>query len=229
MTRVEFMEQLEHLLSNVSIAEKEEALQYYNDYFDDAGEENEQQVIASLGTPEAVAESIQKDTAAQMAAAEANDDTAVIQYQEVYSERQEERFSPEPPKNTSLPTWVIVLLIILAVFACPALFGSIFGALGGIFGLLAGWLCLCIVPFVVAIAFFAAFVVALIGAILSLLLAPYVGLASLGVAFVSLGIGLFSLMFGVFMVGKATPAIFTGIKKGLVWVKEKIATRKGEY
>ena len=40
MNRVVFMKQLESLLQNVSPAEREEALQYYNDYFDDAGEEN---------------------------------------------------------------------------------------------------------------------------------------------------------------------------------------------
>ena len=41
MNRKEFMERLERLLWNISDSEREEALQYYNDYFDDAGEENE--------------------------------------------------------------------------------------------------------------------------------------------------------------------------------------------
>ena len=38
--------------------EREEAIQYYNDYFDDAGAENESGVIASLGTPEELARTI---------------------------------------------------------------------------------------------------------------------------------------------------------------------------
>ncbi|MBO5209036.1 MAG: DUF1700 domain-containing protein [Lachnospiraceae bacterium] len=58
MTRAEFMKRLAELLNDVSPSEREEAIQYYNDYFDDAGEENEQGVIASLGTPEAVAKTI---------------------------------------------------------------------------------------------------------------------------------------------------------------------------
>lgn len=37
MTRTEFMKQLQDLLSDISKNEREEALQYYNDYFDDAG------------------------------------------------------------------------------------------------------------------------------------------------------------------------------------------------
>lgn len=58
MNRAEFMRRLEELLKEVAPAEREEAIQYYNDYFDDAGEENESGVIASLGTPEELARSI---------------------------------------------------------------------------------------------------------------------------------------------------------------------------
>lgn len=51
MSRKEFMERLEKLLWNISESEREEALQYYNDYFDDAGEENEAKVIEEPGEP----------------------------------------------------------------------------------------------------------------------------------------------------------------------------------
>ena len=43
MNRFEYMRRLEALLSDISPSEKEEALTYYNDYFNDAGQENEQQ------------------------------------------------------------------------------------------------------------------------------------------------------------------------------------------
>ena len=55
MSRWEFMRQLEELLSDISPNEREEALQYYNDYFNDAGRENEQEVIKALGSPKQVA------------------------------------------------------------------------------------------------------------------------------------------------------------------------------
>lgn len=58
MNRAEFMRHLTELLGDVSPMEREEAIQYYNDYFDDAGEENESSVIASLGTPEELARTI---------------------------------------------------------------------------------------------------------------------------------------------------------------------------
>lgn len=58
MNRAEFMGRLASLLQDVPLAEREEALQYYNDYFDDAGESNEESTIASLGSPEELAKSI---------------------------------------------------------------------------------------------------------------------------------------------------------------------------
>lgn len=60
MNRQEFMKQLEMLLSDISQAEREEALQYYNDYLDDAGIENEEESIGSLGSPAQVAANIKE-------------------------------------------------------------------------------------------------------------------------------------------------------------------------
>ena len=48
MNRKQFMEQLERLLSDISEAERQEALEYYEGYFDDAGPENEGEVIREL-------------------------------------------------------------------------------------------------------------------------------------------------------------------------------------
>ena len=48
MNRQEFMRRLEELLKSIPASEREDALGYYNDYFDEAGEENEYQVIFEL-------------------------------------------------------------------------------------------------------------------------------------------------------------------------------------
>lgn len=58
MNRKQFMEELRKLLIDISEEEREEALQYYEDYFDDAGEENEQKVIEELESPEKLAATI---------------------------------------------------------------------------------------------------------------------------------------------------------------------------
>ena len=61
MNRNEFLRRLEVLLSDISKEEREEALQYYRDYFEDAGAEHEADVIRKLGSPEKVAETIKAD------------------------------------------------------------------------------------------------------------------------------------------------------------------------
>lgn len=58
MNRAEFMSRLTALLQDVPPAEREEAITYYNEYFDDAGEGNEAGVIAALGSPEELAKAI---------------------------------------------------------------------------------------------------------------------------------------------------------------------------
>lgn len=61
MNRVEFMEQLEKLLVEIPGDEKEEALTFYSNYFEDAGEENEEKIIRELASPERVARTIKAD------------------------------------------------------------------------------------------------------------------------------------------------------------------------
>lgn len=55
MNRVEFMGQLERLLCNLPDEERQDALDYYNDYFDEAGSEHEPEVLRELGSPGRVA------------------------------------------------------------------------------------------------------------------------------------------------------------------------------
>ena len=67
MKRKEYMERLEQLLLVLPQEEREEALQYYSDYFDDAGIENEERVILELGSPEEVAAKIRAGFAGEFA------------------------------------------------------------------------------------------------------------------------------------------------------------------
>ena len=61
MNRDEFLAKLESLLAGMPEEERKAAVQYYADYFADAGEENEAEVIRELGSPEKTAESIRAD------------------------------------------------------------------------------------------------------------------------------------------------------------------------
>lgn len=60
MNRLEFMDQLEQLLADIPEGERREAIQYYNDYLNDAGVENEEEVLAAFGSPEELAGSIRE-------------------------------------------------------------------------------------------------------------------------------------------------------------------------
>jgi len=54
MTKQEFMKELESLLSDIPLEEREEALKFYDNYFEDAGREHEE-IIKELGSPAEVA------------------------------------------------------------------------------------------------------------------------------------------------------------------------------
>lgn len=58
MNRELFMRDLARFLSDLPAEEREQALKYYEDYFEDAGGENEQKVIEELGSPVDVAKQI---------------------------------------------------------------------------------------------------------------------------------------------------------------------------
>ncbi|HJA12656.1 MAG TPA: DUF1700 domain-containing protein [Candidatus Mediterraneibacter merdipullorum] len=61
MNREEFLAELERLLADLPADERQAAVQYYADYFADAGEEKEADVLRELGSPEKTAGSIRAD------------------------------------------------------------------------------------------------------------------------------------------------------------------------
>lgn len=61
MNKEAFIRRLRELLAGLPQNEAAEAIQYYEDYFADAGEENEAKVIEELGSPEKVAANIRAD------------------------------------------------------------------------------------------------------------------------------------------------------------------------
>lgn len=58
MSREEYLNQLAYLLSDIPDEEREEAMEFYRDYFEEAGEGQEDSVVSELGSPEKVAAQI---------------------------------------------------------------------------------------------------------------------------------------------------------------------------
>ncbi len=58
MTASEFLQQLEQNLQGLQAEERESAMAYYHEYFEEAGEEHEAEAVQNLGSPQSVAERI---------------------------------------------------------------------------------------------------------------------------------------------------------------------------
>ena len=212
MNRTDFMNQLESLLQNISPAEREEALQYYNEYFNDAGTENEQDVIEALGNPAKVAENIKRDlygngygdTAYQRTTA---NDRAVIQYQQ---SSQTSNGTSVAVQEKKMSTWMIVLIVILCIFASPVILGLASGIFSAVVTLAAGWFSLILSAGIVAVVFILTMIILLIVGIMCMFSSVPVGIVLFGIGLLIGGIGLLFLMLTVAMAGIATPAIFRG-------------------
>ena len=207
MNRVDFMNQLESLLQNISPAEREEALQYYNEYFNDAGAENEQDVIEALGNPAKVAENIKRD----LYGSGYGDNTyqrvsgnnrAVVEYKPTGAALKEEN---------KLSTGMIVLIVVLCVFASPIILGLASTVLGALVAFFAAWFSMILGFGAAAVTLILVMLVFFVVGIMCVPVSPFVGIAVIGVGFICGGLGILFMMLTVAMAGIATPAIFRGI------------------
>ena len=62
MTKNEYLARLKSCLECIDASEREAAVQFYTEYFEDAGEENAEKVMAELGSPEKLARDIIKQS-----------------------------------------------------------------------------------------------------------------------------------------------------------------------
>lgn len=223
MTRAEFMRRLEELLSDVSPAEREEAIQYYNDYFDDAGAENEQSVIASLGSPELLARTIKAGLADGGNTGEFTEKgfsgyEQVQNHEVMNSQKENDRsanFSSEEKtqKSNQMSGGMIALIVILCILASPvliglagSLFGIIVGFFAALFGIVLGFGITSVVLLIVGVCLFIYGIVLLFGA-------PLGGLCMIGGALICAAVGLLFLWLTVIICGTLIPVVIRGIVK----------------
>lgn len=135
MDRKTFIRELEFLLQDISDDERKEALSFYEDYFDEAGVENESQVIQELGDPSKVAaiikDSLKGNFEEHIHSGDhgfSNDD-----YQrnfEVVDVDTKEKHSSLKNKWNELASrdrFLLIVLIILAIVPLSGAIGSFFG------------------------------------------------------------------------------------------------------
>lgn len=211
MNKIEFMRQLDVLLVGLPIHEREEALQYYEDYFADAGEENEQAVIEALGSPAKVAENIKRDLS-QSRGFEEYESSQVAPDKEVgaYRPVEEQTVPVSTPvvveKKSGLSGGIIALIVILCILASPLLLAI----LGVLIGVGAAWISVIATFGALAISLFTVAVVLVVLGFTALLHSPLVALGVIGVALILAAVAFLFIMLTV-LVAWGLPAIISAI------------------
>jgi len=233
MNRAQFMQKLGALLGDLPVNERTDALKYYADYFDDAGEENVDKVLEELGTPEQVAKIIKAELNAKDRESgeftEAGYKNPVYDRQtgmpvEVISKgtsQQSERQNNTSGQTTQTTTrtntppamegWKIVLIVLLCIFAIPvgiplisAVFSIMIGVLSAVVGLVIGF-------GAAAVGLFVGAIVLLAVGLFNLATLPFVSLVLIGVGLLLAALGMLFLILTVLICGKLIPAVCRGI------------------
>ena len=208
MNRIEYMTKLASLLQDIPEVERRDAMKYYNDYFDEAGEENEEQVIREFGAPEEVYQS-----AGQQYQMNHQENKQSSEYQYGTSDNQKK-------KNARIGK--IVLIVALAIIIGPVLIPIIGGILAAGLAMV---LTIIVGVFALVIAGAA---IAIVGISLvisgSVILLPQ---TAAGLALI--GSGLIIMVLGVVVTvgfGKLCEVVLRGLAKGMKYLWEKISHRK---
>lgn len=209
MDRVQFMEQLEKLLSDISENERREALDYYESYFDEAGPEREADVIRELGSPGKVAAIIKEDLRehGEYGEESCHDKSMETQCQEKKSDRAERGYRPRPRRGAGAIALIIILLIFLAPFFT--------GTVGGILGMI---VTIIFLPFLIIIVTGAAVIGLIVGGLVTLFAGagvcmanPAMGVLSIGIGCILMAAGLLGTVFLVWFASRLLPRILRGI------------------
>lgn len=209
MNRAQFMEQLEKLLSDISEIERNEALEYYESYFDDAGVENEASVIRELGSPGKVAAIIKADLRESSEdygeyTERGYEDTRTKEPDQMpekyrsrrkHSDREEKGYHSPRRGNQAR----VILILILLVF----LFPFIKGAVGSVLGVL---VMILLLPFLLALVLGAGTIVMAIAGVACIVagigicaMIPAVGVLTIGIGCLMITLGILLLLLFVWI------------------------------
>ena len=213
MNRLEFMRQLELLLWDIPESDRLDAIAYYNDYFDEAGLENERQVIMELGSPERVAAIIKADL-------NTSGNEQAEYTEQGYSDGRSGVNPNTPATRKQRRPLPLALVIVLLVFAAPVilgigggLIGVVFGLLGGLIGIVAGGMGMLVGG-----------IVSLVGGIIKLIVSPVKGLVLIGTGSLVTALGILFVLLFVLCIFKWLPKLFRGV---INWLQRRISSIRG--
>lgn len=174
MTKTEYMKKLAHDLRRLPKEDYDRAIEYFEEYFAEAGPENEQQAVSDLGSPEEAAKELIIELAAQNI-----------------------KEKPKTVKRGLSTLWIAILALCAAPVTVPF-------AICTLIVLAVILLCVGIVLFTVAvsaIAFIASGILSLFGGIAVLFHSVGDGLCNIGLGLFASGIGIL-IVYGVILLFK---------------------------
>lgn len=230
MNRDEFMRELEYLLQDIQEEDKADALSYYRDYLDEAGDDAEQ-AIREFGSPERIAAIIRSDIAGHLEDGgeftergygderfrDPNYQVAPrYELPEQSRRTRAEQTSDKQKKNEtqSIRNQNMALRVVLGILLVVIGFPIILGVGSGAFGLFTGLLTLLVVLIVLVgvltLVFFVAGVIAMIAGIMVIVFDPLDGLLAIGIGALVLSLAFLMLVLSVQFYGKFIPWLFNG-------------------
>ena len=232
MNRIEYMTELASLLQDIPVEERREAMRYYNAYLDDAGEENEQQAISELGSPEKVAETIKEGLGIfgkEKTEFQSNDSESVTQdknqtqwLQQPYQEQNMGKNTWKQKLKDMDPVLRIILIIAIVVIAGPIVLPVVLGIAGAIAGVLLAIIFTILSVIIAAVAILIAGIILFGVGVVNLVPEAAVGLALVGIGLLLMVLGLIVTVGSI----KFCIWVFPISKKGIVWIWNKLFHRK---
>ncbi len=119
MTSSEFLQQLAAGLQCLQDEERANAMAYYHEYFEEAGEENEAEAVERLGSPQSVAERIIKEVGAESANASSQTAAASAAAQKPAAPAYDYTASAAAPAAGKDSTGRTILAVVLILLTMP--------------------------------------------------------------------------------------------------------------
>ena len=227
MNRIEYMERLDQLLWVMPREEREEALQYYNDYFDDAGVENEERIILELGSPEEVAAKIRAGYAGDSGeySEQGFEDVRFHSRQDMVAEaervegtwesipKEEIQTGSKKTRQRNVNVWKIIALALITLLAAPIVVPLGIAALAVVFAIVVAILAVLVGVGVSGFAILFAGIVVIVAGIVKVVMAPATGILAAGIGCILLAVGIL-LSWGIISVlVKVVPVLIRGVVK----------------
>lgn len=203
MNREEYLKKLKQCMRGMPPKEVEDALRYYEDYFEDASLTDEE-IITSLGKPEDVARQIRGNAGYNYAEEKSNDN--------------ETQKDIKVPKKKTTGEWV--LIVIITICALPIILPVVGSIIAAVLGVL-------FAAVLITLAFLIGGLVAVFSGIGTLFVSLASGLVitGLGIVFACVGILLSRLLWYVF--SKGVPAMAKGVVKICKWPFKNRSVKEG--